>query len=436
MVVLGASGSGKSTLLQCIARRGPVVRDRKHFDVQADVRWEGHKVVDKVFHKNCGFVTQDEYFFAMLSVRETLTIAARLRLEHTCPDIEERVDRLLRKLDLVECVGTNVGDERIKGISGGERKRLNIACELISTPNVLLLDEPTSGLDSASASKVITILKNLATDSEVAIVSVLHQPRWKLVTEFNTVMVLHQGQTLYTGGALDIEEYFREVDVFFPPGENIMDIVFDTINGENVQKGRIKQLLEKARRLENELIEIRTSGGESITIDMSGANSTFAPPNTGETDKLKGVSLRSGLVGEAKMKTMNPWLYTFRTLLRRYLVEKFKDPLVVQSQLTFAITFGILVGVVFYDLGIDPESIQSRIGCIAFGIMLQSFIAFDIILLFPKERAIYLRESGQSLYTPSAFFLARTLAEFPSHFLNAAVFAIMVYLMVGLHNFW
>mmetsp|Transcript_12931 Transcript_12931/g.15676 ORF Transcript_12931/g.15676 Transcript_12931/m.15676 type:complete len:617 (+) Transcript_12931:249-2099(+) len=438
MVIMGASGSGKSTLLQCIARRGPVVRDINSFAVKADISWEGSRVKDKVFHKQCGFVQQDEMFFPMLTVRESLFVAARLRLPCKLKyhQIRERVDDYLIRLNLLDCASTQVGSDMKKGVSGGERKRLNIACEIIAKPSVMLLDEPTSGLDSATATKVVSMLQSLALNgnetslaarnSGKTVVCVLHQPRWGLVQMFQKIMVLHRGQVLYLGSPEDIQPYFMGAGVEFPPGENIMDVVFDVVNGEQ-QDETTFLLLQEQNRIREE------ASSEFLLPHVSDAS--FVDPETGLLPVVTADPSGSLRVSAQSKIKRNPWFYTFRVLLRRYWVEKMKDPLVIQSQFMFAVMFGLIVGIVYFRLGRTPVEVQARMGCLAFSIMLQSFIAFDIIILFPKERAIYLKESGQSLYTPSAFFLARTFAEFPSHFLNAAVFATVTFFMVGLHNF-
>ena len=106
------------------------------------------------------YVRQQDVFYPYLTVRETLTFAATLRLGADA-DIPLVVDEILMKTGLAKAADTIVGDDKIRGVSGGERKRLAIACELVDDPDVLFLDEPTSGLDSFAAQRVVASLCTL-----------------------------------------------------------------------------------------------------------------------------------------------------------------------------------------------------------------------------------------------------------------------------------
>lgn len=113
-----------------------------------------------------------------MTVRETLLFAARLRLPDDIPltDKKRRVEQLIDTLGLTRAADTVIGDVRRRGISGGERKRLSIGCELLSDPSLLFLDEPTSGLDSFAAQQVLKLLKRLTATGTTVVTSV-HQPR-------------------------------------------------------------------------------------------------------------------------------------------------------------------------------------------------------------------------------------------------------------------
>ncbi|CAN0387416.1 unnamed protein product, partial [Discosporangium mesarthrocarpum] len=122
------------------------------------------------------FVKQEDVFYSQLTVRETLTMAARLRLPPYIL-IEEKlemVEDLVNRLGLAKVADTIVGDVKTRGISGGERKRLSIACQLFGTPSLIICDEPTSGLDAFQAERVMQTLKQLARDGHTVVCSI-HQ---------------------------------------------------------------------------------------------------------------------------------------------------------------------------------------------------------------------------------------------------------------------
>lgn len=141
--IMGSSGSGKTTFLSCLSYR----LDTFRMSMSGEIRMNGHEYSKKELKSMSGYVMQDDLIHASLTVEETLRYTAELRMP---PDlsIEERKSReeyILKLMGISYCRNTIVGDTRNKGISGGERKRLCIAMELLTKPSLLFLDEPTSG---------------------------------------------------------------------------------------------------------------------------------------------------------------------------------------------------------------------------------------------------------------------------------------------------
>ena len=176
------------------------------------------------------YVRQEDIFYTQMTVRETLMFAARLRLPSNVSLEEKRevVDSLLKKLSLVKAADTIVGDAKRRGISGGERKRLSIGCELIGSPNLLFLDEPTSGLDAFQAHQVVSLLKQLAVEG-TAVVAVIHQPRGTSFKMFDDLLLLSEGQLMYTGEAARAAAHFGRLGHRCPAGiseaEHVVDLV-------------------------------------------------------------------------------------------------------------------------------------------------------------------------------------------------------------------
>lgn len=178
LAIMGASGSGKTTLLNTLA--GQVGYSSK---IVLTGRVAVNAVPLQQSNHRKAFVQQEDLFFSMLTVRETLELAAQLRLPASMApaDRSAAVDHALQALGLVNVADTRVGDAKTRGLSGGEKKRLQIACELIASPQLVFADEPTSGLDTASAQQVMQSLKNLATAGHTVVVSI-HQVRDYLVS--------------------------------------------------------------------------------------------------------------------------------------------------------------------------------------------------------------------------------------------------------------
>jgi len=185
----------------------------------------------------CAVIPQEDTLYGALTPRETFTYVARLRLGDSVSK-EEKVaaaEAMLRRLELTKCADTPVGNEDIRGVSGGEKKRTSIGCELIVNPAVLFVDEPTSGLDSKMARSVIEILQSLAHDEGRTVITVIHQPSWRIFSLFDSLVLLKDGQIVFQGPVPEVQGYFAGLGFEAPPHENPMDYYFDVL--QESQKG-------------------------------------------------------------------------------------------------------------------------------------------------------------------------------------------------------
>lgn len=146
------------------------------------------------------YATQEDVLLGTLTVRETLTYSAQLRLPATMTryEILEVVESTIIKMGLEDCADRKVGNWHLRGISGGEKRRLSISIEILTQPLVLFLDEPTTGLDSASSFFVIQSLRNIAREGRIVICSV-HQPSSDVYDLFDVLFLLSGGETIYFG---------------------------------------------------------------------------------------------------------------------------------------------------------------------------------------------------------------------------------------------
>ncbi|GFZ18158.1 ABC-2 type transporter family protein [Actinidia rufa] len=177
MAIMGPSGSGKSTLLDCLAGRLS-----RNVVMTGNVLLNGKK--RRLDYGVVAYVTQDNVLLGTLTVRETITYSAHLRLPTTLPkeEVHDIVEGTIMEMGLQECADRLIGNWHLRGISGGEQKRLSIALEILMRPCLLFLDEPTSGLDSASAFFVIQALRNVARDGRT-VISSIHQPSSEFFAE-------------------------------------------------------------------------------------------------------------------------------------------------------------------------------------------------------------------------------------------------------------
>lgn len=202
LAIMGGSGTGKSTLLGLL--NGSIIPQRGSITIN------GHDIHDAETKKLIGFVPQDDLLVEELTVRENLWYTARLCFAGMSEkELGERVDRVLRELGLEATSNLKVGSAINKFISGGQRKRLNIALELIREPAVLFLDEPTSGLSSADTEMVVNLLKEQTYKGRLIVVNI-HQPSSDVYKLFDRLWLLDKGgYPVYDGNPIDAITYFK-----------------------------------------------------------------------------------------------------------------------------------------------------------------------------------------------------------------------------------
>ncbi len=204
--IMGASGAGKSTLLNVL--NGSYAPSTGKVTINGtDLHFDEEGKLDGLI----GFVPQDDLLIKELTVWQNLYYNAKLCFDNLSEEeILEKVDKVLQSLGLFERKNNIVGDELRKEISGGQRKRLNIALELIREPAILFLDEPTSGLSSKDSENIMDLLKELSLKGKLVFV-VIHQPSSDIFKTFDKLLILDTGgYQIYYGAPVDSIMYFKQ----------------------------------------------------------------------------------------------------------------------------------------------------------------------------------------------------------------------------------
>jgi ABC-type multidrug transport system ATPase subunit len=181
-----------------------------------------------------GFVPQDDIMYAELTVRENFVYSGKFQLPRgtSSDDIEDLADATLASLGLSRVANSIVGDVHRRGVSGGEKKRVNIGLELMARPRALFLDEPTSGLDSSSALLVMESLRALVENQGVTVCCVIHQPRKVIFDLFDDLVLLGVGgKIVYNGETSGARSYIERMNYRLPPGDSVADWLIDVSSG-------------------------------------------------------------------------------------------------------------------------------------------------------------------------------------------------------------
>eukprot|EP00392_Amoebophrya_sp_AT5.2_P000521 g522.t1 len=214
--LVGPSGAGKSTLLNLLAARQSWVglnreecsiclerlppRDQhEQENLNSDLP-PRREMSFAEMRATIAYVMQEDHLLPTATVHETLTFAAKLKLPHLpSAAIKARVNAILTELDLLPVRDVRIGSALRKGLSGGQRKRVSTAIELLARPKILFLDEPTSGLDSFSSLRLIAKLKEIAVKDRAIVCCTIHQPSSELFDNFDSVLCLRDGEVLLQG---------------------------------------------------------------------------------------------------------------------------------------------------------------------------------------------------------------------------------------------
>ncbi|XP_021771447.1 ABC transporter G family member 22-like [Chenopodium quinoa] len=424
LAMIGPSGGGKTTLLNLLSGR---------VKYNSGTITYNNLPYTKSLKRKIGFVMQDDVAFPHLTVKETLTYAALLRLPNTLSK-EQKKDRAMEviiDLGLERCQDSMIGGGLLKGISGGERRRVCIGNEILLNPPLLLLDEPTSSLDSASALRIVQILHNMAKTGKT-VVTTIHQPSSRLFCKFDKLILIGKGSSLYFGKASEAMEYFSLMGCSplkpMNPAEFLLDLANGNMNDKSIPSS-----------MEDKFSPTNTRGRPS-PLEV---HEYFVEAYESRSSKIKKPKLLKSMTQQNMVKpggrTWNSkgwgasWWDQFRVLLSRGIKERrheyFSSVRVIQV-ISTAIIIGLLWWHPDHSTSID---IQDQAGLLFFISVFWSFFPlFTTIFTFPQERVMLTKERFAGMYRLSAYFAARNITDLPLYLILPIFFMLIVYFMVGL----
>lgn len=181
-----------------------------------------------------GYVMQEDLMLPTFTPRETFRFITDMRLpSKTDEEKDALVESMIVSLGLTRCSETYVGNNLIRGLSGGEKKRTSIGVELLINPSLIFLDEPTTGLDSTTAFNLIRFLNRLARSGRT-VVTTIHQPSSEIFLEFDMIMLMLDGNIIYHNHAKDSTNYFSRLGLPVPSHSNPIDHYMKIMNKEGI----------------------------------------------------------------------------------------------------------------------------------------------------------------------------------------------------------
>ncbi|XP_065341155.1 ATP-binding cassette subfamily G member 4-like [Cloeon dipterum] len=389
--ILGPSGAGKSSLMN-------ILIGYKTAGVSGNILTNGRKRELRNFHKISCYIQQEELVQPHLYVDEAMNVAACLKLGPVVTR-EKRtliINEILETLGLLECRWT-----KAERLSGGQKKRLSIALELISNPPVLFLDEPTTGLDVVAATQCIKHLSSVAAQGRT-VVCTIHQPSALIFSIFQHVYFLADGFCVFQGQAERTVDFLASANFPCPQYNNPADHVVELSHGSPMQVAILSDAIQNGRR--------------------SIGNNVACPPSSSVDLNL--------LDGFAEFPT-STW-YQFQVLVRRMLLQTTRSKAMLRLLFTHHLLSAVLLGGMFYDVGDDAgmayQNVKYYISVIVFFLYAYMMAA---VVIFPIEVKLLRREYFNRWYGLKPYFFAATVARLPVQLAFGSMFMVISYYMTG-----
>jgi ABC-type multidrug transport system ATPase subunit len=417
LAIMGPSGCGKTTMLNALAHRLASTK----MEVQGNILVNGEATTaDRLSHV-ARYVEQEDALIGSLTVKESIQFGARLALSKSISKKERmiRVEDALASFGIQGQADTLIGTPLRKGISGGQKRRVSVASQLVTSPKVLFLDEPTSGLDSAASREVMTYISILAKQLRLIVVLSIHQPSTSTFELLDNVMLLSGGKTCFFGPIQDVSPYFASIGHPVPLHTNPAEFLLDLVNIDFAKDKTVAQ---------NQLDFIHESWSNSqhslrLSKTVSGTETT---PST-HSWHGKDVS-KPGLIS----LTM--------TLLHRSFIKSYRDIVAYQLRIAMYTALAIMMGTVWLRLPYTQDSIQTFINAIFFSGAFMSFMAVAYIPAYVEDLQMFRKERANGLYGPLPFMLANFLIGIPYLFLITIIFSVIAYWLANFRptagGFW
>ena len=515
VALMGASGAGKSTLLDVIAGRKnsgyvsgklsvngmPIwtseERDKNMIDLensgelanQSELKQHHHEYKMKASicgaaegyeFVRCAYVMQDDVHIGVLTVEETFTYAAKLRLDSSAfsdDALQQRVNKITDMMGLKEQKDTVIGEHGLRGVSGGQRKRVSIGVEIIHLPELIFLDEPTTGLDSSKSLEVMNAVRNLANQHRT-VVATIHQPSIDTFALFDKVLVLSYGRVIYFGPTKDVVTYFTKSPFAFPcltnnPADYVVAVAGlfiepgipqnKKITGEDLCEYYESSSLGKGF-LNNISSTIQTDrmhhfsslqGGPMTPSQLDAYDQNSAAINnilpsfaSYNGDMRETVQLEQKLVKHDKYA--NSSINQISILMNRGILVISKFPRQQVAGIIISLIAGLFFASLYYNMGDDsdfdpsqapsetnesnPSVYTNRTALLFFGCLFTFMGAQRGVPKIFQDRLLYYRERGANAYGPIPCWLTNFVLKLPFTFIEILVFGTPLYWIVGFNS--
>ncbi|XP_053612319.1 uncharacterized protein LOC128676307 [Plodia interpunctella] len=399
--IMGPSGAGKSSLVNALtlfSTSGVSGRIRGGGNVcELGEKRQSTRALRSYKKKSC-YILQDDRLNPLFTVAELMKFAADMKLGNAFTD-ELKMTVINEVLETLGLTGTE--ETRCGNLSGGQKKRLSIAVELIDNPPVVFLDEPTTGLDSLASAQCIELLKRLARSGRT-IVCTIHQPTATIYSLFDQVYMLADGMCIYHGPSSNTVPYLASMGFQCPMYHNPADYILEIANGEY---GKFNEVLaEKCVRHESSEKPAITMPSEDV-LSLGKLSVIVKPPHE---------------------------FYKFSVLFRRCVIQQYRDWTVTHLKVLLHIVIGVILGLLFEQAGSDGSKSVSNLGYFLVSIVYLCYTSLmPAVLRFPTELPVLKKENFNNWYNLRTYYAAVLVTGIPIQIWYSFVYAAPSYFLSG-----
>lgn len=429
LLVLGRPGAGCSTLLRVLSNMRAA-----YTNIEGEVSYGGidAKEFDKYFKGEVCYNEEEDLHYPTLTTQQTLRFALKNKTPSTRIPGESKgefIDKILymlgNMLGLTKQMDTMVGNAFVRGLSGGERKRLSIAEQMTTHSSINCWDCSTRGLDASSALDYVRSLRIMTDITKKTTIATLYQASDSIFNLFDKVMLLDEGRCIYFGKTADAKKYFTDMGFHCPSRKSTPDFLTGlcNLNEREVRSdfdGQVPvnsvqfEKVYKASSLYTQMMQERDAYEQEIAADKP--SETFR---------------------EAFEEAHNtPFALSYYRQIKALTVRQFQliwgDKNSLITRYSDIIIKGLISASIFYMMPLNGEGAFSRSGALFLFVIFNAFVAQSELPAFMEGRRVLEKHKHFALYRPSAFYLAQVIVDFPLAVLQATVFELCVYFMMGL----
>jgi ABC-type multidrug transport system ATPase subunit/ABC-type multidrug transport system permease subunit len=439
-LVLGQPGSGKSSLMKILSGRFPMT---KNVTLEGDVTYNGasREELLKRMPQYVSYVTQRDHHFPTLTVKETLEFA------HECcgGELSERAishfnkgtdaenkqaleaatalyqflpEVIIQQLGLENCQDTIVGNAMLRGVSGGERKRVTTGEMQFGNKYVTLMDEISTGLDSAATFDIIKTQRSIAKTLRKTVVIALLQPSPEVFALFDDVLILNKGRVMYHGPRDQALGYFQDMGFHCPPRRDVADYLLDLGTPQQHQYEVARKDGSKHPRKAREFAELfeKSAIHDAMLSELHGPH---------DPALLRDKEQHFDAIPEFHQS----FLESTATLMARQTKVTLRNTAFIKGRGLMVIVMGLLYATTFWQF--DVTNVQVVMGIMFAAVLFLALGQASQIPTFLAAREIFYKQRGANFYRTSSYVLACSVAQLPLALLESIVFGTMIYWMCG-----